>query len=193
MRGSLVVLALAMSPFVVRVSQAQGNSHVVRHEGSARADAKKCDERQRGNPSSTGLGNRADPRAKGNKDCATTPAPVPPPSTTGHTDVFGTLFNDLDGSGYQDAGEPGLGGWTVQLSGPSSQTVTTDGSGAYSFSGLSAGMYTVCAVPPSSSWALTAPSGGPSCSSGFGFSIEAPDLVGDVWYSGVDFGFKSTQ
>src|SRR5204863_274886 len=32
MRGSIVVLALAISPFVARVSMAQGHSHVRRHD-----------------------------------------------------------------------------------------------------------------------------------------------------------------
>ena len=27
--------------------------------------------------------------------------------------MFGTKFNDLDGGGEQDAGEPGMAGWTV--------------------------------------------------------------------------------
>lgn len=95
MRGSIVVLALAVTPFVARTSLAQHGhgvpSHVVRREMAAarrndddsdndrRNDDKKCEERQRGNPSQNGMDHRADPRTKGNKDCQTAPPPAPQP------------------------------------------------------------------------------------------------------------------
>src|SRR5436190_3405038 len=93
MRGSIVVLALAISPFVARVSRAQAHTHVVRHDYPAasrghdadkrgRDDDKKCEDRRRGNPSDNGAKNRADPRAKGNKDCPPPPAPAPDPAPT---------------------------------------------------------------------------------------------------------------
>jgi len=71
--------------------------------------------------------------------------------TTSRTDVdFGYfrlgsigdfVWNDLDKDGIQDANEPGLSGVTVKLS--SGATTTTNASGYYSFSNLSAGTYTV--------------------------------------------------
>jgi hypothetical protein len=157
---------------------------------NSNGDEKKCAERQRGNSGSsaseTGLDNRANPSTKGNKDC---PTQAPPPAATGHTMITGTVFNDANGSGWLDADELPLAGWTLQLSGPASATATTDASGAYSFSGLTAGVYTVCAVPPAG-WTQTLPTSGASCRSGVGYSLEAPALAIDISYSGVDFGFK---
>ncbi len=65
------------------------------------------------------------------------------------------IWNDLDGDGVQDGGEPGIGGVTVDLIAdlngngekddgePVLATDTTDGSGAYDFTGLTAGNYIV--------------------------------------------------
>ena len=100
MRGSIVVLALAVTPFVARVSDAQVRSHAVRHEtpiarhnddhDRGRSDDKKCEDRRRGNPSDRGAERRADPRSRGNKDCDSqsgsdnggtqTPPPSPDPA-----------------------------------------------------------------------------------------------------------------
>lgn len=179
MRGSIVVLALVVSSFVPRLASGQGNSQ-----------AAQCKERQRGNPSQSGLDHRADPTTKGNKDC-TPPAPPPPPVVYGHTSVSGSVFYDLNQDGVFDpVNEVGLSGWTVQISGPMSQTAITDGNGAYSFTGLTPGNYTVCVVPPAG-WNPISPSSGPSCATGFGYSVVAPQLVGDVAYTGYDFGWVS--
>ena len=56
---------------------------------------------------------------------------------------------DLDGNGVQDAGEPGIAGVTVNLSGPGGPlSTTTDGTGKYQFTGLVPGTYTVSVVAP---------------------------------------------
>jgi hypothetical protein len=209
MRGSIVVLALVVSPFVASVSQAQHDNrpHWRRHDlpASARVDRdddrksddKKCEEKTRGNPSQSGIDHRADPTTKGNKDCSTAtqtpPPPAPPPVVLGHTGVQGSLFFDLDHDGLFGPDEVALAGWTVQVSGPMSASAITDGNGFYSISGLTAGTYTVCVMAPMG-WTQTAPSAGngPTCSNAtVGISIEAPALVGDVLYSDVDFGFVS--
>ena len=72
----------------------------------------------------------------------------------------GTKWNDLNGNGQRDAGEPPLLDWHVHLfcnDDPSfHQEVTTDLNGAYAFIGLRPGAYTVCvAVQPG--WTQTAP------------------------------------
>lgn len=175
MRGSFVVLAaLAMMPFVARVSSAQTDS-----VASSTSD-KQCVPRDRGNPSDTGLTNRADPTTKGNKDC------LPP----GHTTVSGFIFFDLIQNGVFDTDENGLSGWQVQISGPNiqTQTFTTGGDGAYSFSGLLAGTYTVC-VMVLPGWTQTAPTGGPQCDTGIGYTIVAP--VQDATFPNTNFGFVS--
>ena len=73
------------------------------------------------------------------------------------------IWNDVNNNGLQDSGESGIGGVTVQLWAPGSDnaiggsgsaadtlaaTTTTDGTGAYSFVGLTAGQYFVTVTPP---------------------------------------------
>jgi len=53
------------------------------------------------------------------------------------------VWEDLNGNGIQDLGEPGIAGVLVTLGGAASATTTTDGTGHYLFSGLTAGNYTV--------------------------------------------------
>jgi uncharacterized repeat protein (TIGR01451 family) len=69
--------------------------------------------------------------------------PLPP---TGEIGDF--VWSDLNGNGIQDAGEPGIGGQTVTLTGPVTASTTTNGSGQYLFSGLPAGNYTVTVGTP---------------------------------------------
>jgi hypothetical protein len=74
-----------------------------------------------------------------------------------------------------------------------SASAVTDGSGAYTISGLTAGTYTVCVMAPAG-WTQTSPSAGtgPTCANAtVGLSLDAPAQVGDVIYTGVDFGFIS--
>uniref|UniRef100_UPI0037C5313D GEVED domain-containing protein n=1 Tax=Prosthecobacter sp. TaxID=1965333 RepID=UPI0037C5313D len=73
------------------------------------------------------------------------------------------VWNDVNNNGLQDNGESGIGGVTVQLWTPGTDnaiggsstaadalaaTATTDGTGAYSFVGLTAGKYFVTVTPP---------------------------------------------
>jgi hypothetical protein len=64
--------------------------------------------------------------------------------------VAGTKFNDLNGNGVLDAGEPGLPGVTIQLQSATGQitSTTTDASGNFSFTGVTPGAYTVSEVVP---------------------------------------------
>jgi hypothetical protein len=60
--------------------------------------------------------------------------------------ISGEKYNDLNGNGCQDAGEPGLPNWTIKLynsAGVVIATTTTDASGDYSFCDLGPGCYTV--------------------------------------------------
>jgi hypothetical protein len=211
MRGSIVVLALAVTPLFASVSQAQ-NGHGphwqkhwtpgARHDDGQRgkSDDNKCEDRKRGNPSDNGLNHRADPRTKGNKDCdlgvQNPPPPPPPPAvdTAGSTEIDGAVFFDVDHDGAFGPDEVGLSGWTVQVSGPMTASAVTDGNGAYAISGLIAGDYTVCVLPPMG-WAQTSPGTGlglPTCSNGtVGFGLNAPAVSGLTQYTGVDFGFVS--
>ncbi len=61
--------------------------------------------------------------------------------------ISGQKFNDLDGNGQKDAGEPGLPDWTIQLDiGGVDQYATTDANGNYSFSGVGPGDYQLSEV-----------------------------------------------
>ncbi len=56
------------------------------------------------------------------------------------------MFQDSNGNGVDDSGEPGLQGWTVELettTGVIEQTATTDVNGDYSFANLLPGTYRV--------------------------------------------------
>ena len=85
-----------------------------------------------------------------------TPTSTPtttPPTTSGHGSISGTIYNDLNRSGVKDAGEPLLSGWTINLysgsqwSGPTDQaslmTTVSDANGAYSFTNLADGTYSI--------------------------------------------------
>ncbi len=54
-----------------------------------------------------------------------------------------TVWNDLDASGDINGSETGIAGVTVTLTGPVSDTMTTDSNGFYEFTDLPAGSYTV--------------------------------------------------
>lgn len=89
--------------------------------------------------------------------------------------ITGTVFNDLNGNALADAGEPGLAGWTVQLTSGNmlvSSTVT-NGSGAYSFT-VAQGNYSVSDVQQIG-WLLTTASP---------FNVA----VSDQAVSGLNFG-----
>jgi hypothetical protein len=75
--------------------------------------------------------------------------------------ISGLKFNDLNGNGLQDSGEPGLPGWTIKITDASGNTHTaiTDASGNYSFTVPSPGTYTVAEVSQPG-WVQTAPSSG---------------------------------
>jgi hypothetical protein len=173
MRGYLVVLALAMS--VTRASHAQ----VV--TSTSNSEYKQCLQRQRGNPSDTGAGSRADPTVQGNKSCT--------PPTVGVATISGSVFFDITGDGIFDPDEVGISGWQVQITGPVSQTAMTDGSGAFSFTGLASGSYMLCVLAPAG-WNQISPSTGAGCPSGMGYSIVVPTLAADTTYTRT-FGFVS--
>ena len=68
--------------------------------------------------------------------------------------LSGFVYSDLDNDGVKDGGEAGLDGVTVTLTGTDdlgnavSTTVTTDGTGAYSFTALRPGTYTLTETQP---------------------------------------------
>lgn len=76
------------------------------------------------------------------------PGAVAASSPLGDGSVAGVVFLDVDGGGIA-TGRAGVAGVTVQLAGAGSTlSATTDSNGAYAFTGLAAGTYTVTAFPP---------------------------------------------
>ncbi|MBU6349192.1 MAG: hypothetical protein KGS73_03440, partial [Chloroflexi bacterium] len=60
--------------------------------------------------------------------------------------IQGVVFDDLNGNGSQDTGEPGVGGVTVSRTG--GVAVTTGSNGSYRFEGITPGSYTVAVAVP---------------------------------------------
>jgi hypothetical protein len=74
--------------------------------------------------------------------------------------ISGTKFEDLDADGSdREGGEPGLGGWTIQLRGPVDADAVTAADGTYSVTGLPAGSYQVSEVQQPPDWTQSYPSG----------------------------------
>jgi Fungalysin metallopeptidase (M36)/SdrD B-like domain/Fungalysin/Thermolysin Propeptide Motif/Domain of unknown function (DUF4214) len=73
--------------------------------------------------------------------------------------ISGQVFNDLNGNGVFDSGEPGAAGVVVQLDknadGTADQTATTDASGNFGFANLGPGLYRVREVGPTGSFQTT--------------------------------------
>ncbi|MFC2032406.1 SdrD B-like domain-containing protein [Chloroflexota bacterium] len=93
-----------------------------------------------------------------------------------HSSIYGDKFNDLNGNGIHDNGEPGLEGWTIQITDPSGavhSTTTCCTNGAYSFDNLHDGTYTVSEVTKDG-WTQTTP--------------PSVDVVIDEGSARVDFG-----
>ncbi len=83
--------------------------------------------------------------------------------------ISGMKFEDLNGNGIKETGEPGLAGWTINLAGPMTASVVTPAGGAYSFTSLLPGDYTVSedlqagwvkTLPTAASYAVTLDLGG---------------------------------
>ena len=71
----------------------------------------------------------------------------------------GTVYDDLNGNGSLDPGDPGLQGWTVELldsNGNVLATTTSAADGSYSFSDLTYGVYTIEEIAQSG-WYQTEP------------------------------------
>jgi hypothetical protein len=90
--------------------------------------------------------------------------------------LCGMKYNDLNHDGIHQAAEPGLPGWTIQLS--NGQTAVTDQFGDYCFSNLQPGTYTLT-EQPQAGWVQTSPKAPPSYSA----TVTPATAVG-----GLDFG-----
>ncbi|MFN8489132.1 MAG: SdrD B-like domain-containing protein [Caldilineaceae bacterium] len=77
----------------------------------------------------------------GDLELLSDPAPI---------EIGNRVWNDINGNGVQDPGEPGLNGLTVSLQGPTNTVTTvTSGNGNYYFSVSRTTAYTLTITPPS--------------------------------------------
>ncbi len=82
---------------------------------------------------------------------------------TGAT-ITGSIYNDLNDNGHQEAGEPGLSGWQVYLDlnnngqyDAGEPTATADAAGTYKFTGLAAGTYYIYGYSVPAGWHASEP------------------------------------
>lgn len=75
--------------------------------------------------------------------------------------ISGVVYEDKNGNGTQDPGEPGLEGWEVKITGNLNLTRLTDANGAYSFNDLENGTFTLSQTTQSG-WACITPGSGAS-------------------------------
>ena len=114
----------------------------------------------------------------------------------------GTKFNDLNGDGVWDAGEPGLAGWTINVyaddgngilsateyaAGAVGSGGLTDSNGLYTVSGLIPGDYIACEVLQAG-WTQSFPTSGADCT----VSSGATDLAAIGWTFTIDPGEAET-
>ena len=101
-----------------------------------------------------------------------------------NSSIGDVVFNDLNGNGVQDAGEPGLAGVQLTLTGPAGTFfTTTDAAGGYLFGSLPAGTYTVTVN------AATLPPNFYSTTRNSPLSITLPD--GNTAFLTADFGYRA--
>jgi len=112
---------------------------------------------------------------------------ITPPPPSGSIGDF--VWNDLNGNGVQDAGEPGLAGLTVMLGGAASATTTTDASGGYQFTGLSAGNYSVTVGTPAGFTASPSNQGGDPLKDSNGSPASVTLATNSSSDQSIDFGF----
>jgi hypothetical protein len=93
--------------------------------------------------------------------------------------ITGMKFNDSNGDGIKDAGEPGLANWQINLTKPDGTTTSknTDASGNYNFTNLAPGTYTVSETQQAG-WTQTAPKTGT-------YNVT---IIGGSIITGKDFG-----
>jgi hypothetical protein len=104
----------------------------------------------------------------------------------------GTKFKDLNNNGARDQGEPGLGGWTIDLLDTSNQVLQqtqTDQNGNYTFFIPAAGTYRVCEEQQDGGWVQTFPNAGTPDPTGESIIDECP---GPAVY-GYEFQVTSGQ
>jgi hypothetical protein len=108
----------------------------------------------------------------------------------------GTKFHDQNANATEDAGEPGLEGWEIQISGTDGMgnavdlSTTTDANGDYAFS-VPPGDYVVSEVCPAD-WYQSVPTPSSTCGSGvYNITLESQEVDSDNDFGNYQFATKS--
>jgi len=138
MRVLIAVLALVATPVIASVAQAQGSTPPASVRQNCANDHRWQEGNHLGDKNASKQG--CDPSGGG----------------TGGTGVIsGFVYIDFFNTGTFAAGDPGVAGWPITLTGPVSATTSTDGLGNYSLPPVPVGgPYTVCQSGP---WVQTFP------------------------------------
>ncbi|MAT39526.1 MAG: hypothetical protein CL946_07965 [Ectothiorhodospiraceae bacterium] len=100
------------------------------------------------------------------------------------SEICGLKYNDLNGNGQQDPGEPGMEGWTIELTdcnGTVLQSVVTDANGEYCFENVVAGDYCINEVLQTG-WTQTEPAGG----TGYTLNVPEGEDFSDIVFGNVE-------
>ncbi len=104
--------------------------------------------------------------------------------------IFGLKFNDLNGNGVKDSGEPGLSGWTIELKNATTlavlNTTNTVSDGSYAFLNITPANYVVSEVAKPG-WTQTKPPAGP------GGQVYSFALAAGENKQGIDFGNRNNN
>jgi hypothetical protein len=136
MRVLIAVLALVGTPVIASVAQGQTSTPPA-------SDRQNC-----ANDHRWQLGNHLGDK-NADKQCGSTSGTGGTGSTSGVGTISGLVFYDATRSGVWSVSAAGVTGWSIQLTGPVSQTTPVDFLGNFSFVGVPAGTYTVCQLQPS--------------------------------------------
>jgi protocatechuate 3,4-dioxygenase beta subunit len=107
------------------------------------------------------------------------------------------VWNDLNGNGVQDAGEPGITGVTVNLlnsAGTIIATTTTNASGAYNFPNVAPGTYSVTFTTPAGYTPTGSNLGGNDAtdSDPIGGTVTGIVITAGISNTTIDAGFRGT-
>jgi hypothetical protein len=201
MRVSILAMSLVAAPlFVAGAQRSRDSRSTAQVEAHSQvANSPSSDVRQQGQPDESASCDPAtssdarrdrkkhDRQQRGEHEGEDATCPTKAPPVAGLAQIHGTVYGDTNGDGKLSPGEYGLAGITVLLTGPVTTSVATDANGAYAFTALPIGTYTVCVAVPAGA-RESAPVSGPACAGGAGWSLDVPATMADLWYGSIDFG-----
>jgi hypothetical protein len=99
--------------------------------------------------------------------------------------IAGTVFQDLNGNGKLDTGEPGIEGALVSLDGTSSVTTTTGVSGTYLLTTTATGCHTVVETSPAGYRPTTPPMVRLNLKPGDGYRLDFGEVMTDAYFASL--------